>query len=121
MALGCAPCHQDKISMQRKSRHALTLKAYDGEGFAGKTLRERGGTTYAFDKSGVAITQDGVQRVFALTWLFGAGHFARTPVFKDGEKWVEQRLSWYAATGTLSLTPGHPLQPAQDIERSGNR
>ena len=104
--------------MQSKSRHALTLKAYDGEGFAGKTLRERGGTTYLFDDTGVKIVQDSVERVFALTWLFGAGHFARTPVFKDGERWVEQRLSWYAATGKLSLTPGHSLQPAEDFERA---
>ncbi len=99
--------------MRSKSR-----QAYDGEGFAGKTLRERSGTTYAFDDTGVKIVQDSVERVFALAWLLGAGHFARTPVFKDGERWVEQRLSWYAATGKLSLTPGHPVQPSQDIERA---
>ena len=57
-----------------------------------------------------------MERVFALTWLFGAGHFARTPVFNDGERWVQQCLSWYAATGKLSLTLGHTLQPAEDIE-----
>lgn len=36
----------------------------------------------------------------------------------DGERWVEQRLSWYAATGKLSLTPGHSLQPTEDYERA---
>ncbi|MBM3759549.1 MAG: hypothetical protein FJW36_04810 [Acidobacteria bacterium] len=29
---------------------------------------------------------------------------------------MEARLSWYASTGKLSLTPGHPLQPSTDIE-----
>lgn len=106
------------MATQSKSPHALTLKAYDGQGFAGKTLRERGGTTYAFDEKGVTITQDGDTHRFLLTWLFGAGHYARTPVFRVGEQWVEHRLTWYAATGKLSLSPGHPLQPAEDLERA---
>ncbi len=64
------------------------------------------------------IQREGEERDFVLTWLFGAGHYARTPVFRLGEQWVEQRLSWYAATGKLSLTPGHSLQPAEDFERA---
>jgi predicted CXXCH cytochrome family protein len=106
------------VDVQSRSRHALTLKAYDGEGFSGKTLRERGGITYTYDAKGVTIRQGAAERVIALTWLFGAGHYARTPVFEDGGRWVEHRLSWYAATGKLSLTPGHSLQPSEDLDKA---
>lgn len=92
------------------------MKAYDGNGFAGKVLRERGGTTYTFDQQGVEIAKGEDRRMIPLKWLFGAGHFARTPLFEDSGQWVEHRISWYSATGKLSLTPGHPLQPRQDID-----
>ncbi len=94
------------------------MKLYDGEGFAGKTLRERGGTTYSFDSRGVRIDREGESRYFPIAWLFGAGHYARTPLLQHEGRWIEQRLSWYAAPGRLSLTPGHPLQPAATYEHA---
>jgi hypothetical protein len=104
------------VQQQLQTRHALTLKPYDGEGFAGKTLTERGGTRYRFDSKSVTISREAAAETIPLAWLFGAGHFARTPVFRDGDRWVEHRLSWYAATGKLSLTPGHSFAPSTDIE-----
>jgi len=106
------------VAEQGRSRHAQTLKAYDGEGFAGKRLVERGGAVYEFDTRGVRIERGGKSRFYAIDWLFGAGHFARTPVLRWGGQWVEQRLSWYAETGKLSLSPGHPLRPSSTFEES---
>lgn len=101
-----------------QSRHAQTLKSYDGTGFAGKTLRERGGITYSFNERGVTLSNANESRFVAIDWLFGAGHFARTPLFKDGNDWVEHRLTWYASTQKLSLSPGHPLTPATDLDEA---
>ncbi|MBI2689223.1 MAG: cytochrome c3 family protein [Acidobacteria bacterium] len=102
--------------MQEASRHANALKPFDGTGFAGKTLRERGGTVFSYSDKRVAITRDGVRREAVMQWLFGAGHFARTPVFKQDGKWVEHRISQYPGAGRLSLTPGHVAQPSPSFD-----
>jgi hypothetical protein len=94
------------------------LKPYDGEGFAGKALRERGGTVYRFDREQLRLERGGEFRAFPIAWLFGAGHFARTPVLSVDGRWVEHRLSWYAAPNRLSLTPGHSPQPSSSWEES---
>lgn len=104
------------MAEQTQSRHALALKAYDGEGFAGRTLRERSGLVYAFDAQGVRIRQNEASQFFPIQWLFGSGKFARTPVFQHEGRWVEQRLSWYSETQKLGLTPGHSFTPASSLE-----
>ncbi|MFN0105124.1 MAG: hypothetical protein ACKV2U_23945 [Bryobacteraceae bacterium] len=98
------------------SRHANALKPYDGTGFSGKTLRERGGTLYTYTADKVAITRDGARREAPIQWIFGAGHFARTLLLKQDGRWVEHRISQYPAAGRLSLTPGHVPQPADSFD-----
>ncbi|MBM3764493.1 MAG: hypothetical protein FJW32_03790 [Acidobacteria bacterium] len=99
-----------------QSRHANALKLYDGSFFAGKTLRERGGAEYSYSNTGVTIRRGGEVREFAIKWLFGAGHFALTPVLEIDGRAVEHRVSYYAESNRLSLTPGHPAQPAGSID-----
>jgi len=45
--------------------HPQALRPYDRVGFAGKTLREKGGVTYVYTDKGVTITQ-GRQKVEAV-------------------------------------------------------
>ena len=116
MGSPCATCHADKARLQSISRHANALKPYDGAGFNGKTLRERGGTLYTYDANKVAITRDGVRREAVIQWLFGAGHFARTLLLRQDGRWVEHRISQYPLAGRLSLTPGHSPQPADSFD-----
>lgn len=116
MGAPCATCHADKAQLQSISRHANALKPYDGTGFNGKTLRERGGTLYTYSANKVAITRDGVRREAVIQWLFGAGHFARTLLLKQEGRWVEHRVSQYPLAGRLSLTPGHTPLPADSFD-----
>ena len=102
--------------MQSRSRHALALRPYDGTGFAGRTLRERGGTAYTYSKEGLSITRDGETRTTAVAWTFGAGHFARTLLLKQDNRWVEHRISDYPGASRLSLTPGHSPRPADSFD-----
>ena len=102
--------------MQSASRHAKALAPYDGTGFDGKTLRERGGTLYTYAGGRVAITRDGVRREAVIQGSFGAGHFARTLVLQREGRWVEHRISQYPLVGRLSLTPGHTAQPADNFD-----
>lgn len=92
------------------------MKPYDGSFFAGKTLRERGGTEYTYSNKGVTIRRGDDVREVAIKWLFGAGHFALTPVLEIDGRAVEHRVSYYPGAKRLSLTPGHPAQPAGSID-----
>ena len=92
------------------------MRAYDGVGFAGRTLREKGGVTYAYTDKGVTITQGGQKTAAVIQWMFGAGHQAKTPVLEVNGEWVEHRVSWYAAPNKLSLTPGHSFGTPVDGE-----
>ncbi len=94
------------------------MRRWDGTGFDGKTLRERGGTVYTYSKNGVAISREGSRREFVIQWLFGAGHFARTPLLQMDGKWVEHRISQYTDAGRLSLTPGHVPRPADNFDEA---
>ncbi len=96
--------------------HPQALRAYDGVGFAGKTLREKGGVTYAYTDKGVTITQGGQKVEAVIQWMFGAGHQAKTPVLEVNGEWVEHRVSWYAGPNKLSLTPGHSFGTPADGE-----
>ena len=66
--------------------HPQALRAYDGVGFAGKTLRENGGVTYSYTDKGVTITEGGQKTEAVIQLMFGARHQAKTPVLEvNGE------------------------------------
>lgn len=96
----------------------MALTKYDGTGFDGKTLRERGGTMYTYTAEKLAITRDGERQEAPIQWIFGAGHFARTLVLRREGRWVEHRISQYPTAGRLSLTPGHSPQPSGSFDES---
>lgn len=46
--------------------------------------------------------------------MFGGGRQAVTPVLELNGEWVEHRVTWYAASSKLSLTPGHSFSTPAD-------
>jgi hypothetical protein len=94
--------------------HPQALRPYDGEKFAGRTLREKGGITYTYTRQGVRIEKDGEQVEAMIAWMFGGGRQAMTPVLQWNGEWVEHRVSWYRGPDKLSLTPGHSFATPPD-------
>ena len=115
IAAPCRDCHGDIASTQLNSRHANTLRPYDGTGFSGKSLRERNGTLYSYDDRKVSITREGVRRETLIQWSFGGGRSARTLVLKQDGQWVEHRITHYPLLGRLRLTPGQLPRPADSF------
>jgi Tfp pilus assembly protein PilF len=82
----CRVCHAAKFEFQSKTAHARAL---------------------AVAKPGVPIAGLPAPESTA-QWAFGAGEKAITWVTQTGEETIaEHGLSYYAATKTLGLTPGH--------------
>jgi len=117
----CGSCHIALAAAHAKTRHANALKPYDGQGFAGKTLRERGGTAFSYRNPGLSIVRDGARRAAAIQWLFGAARYARTPVFQFEGQWVEHRISQYPDAGRLGLTPGQVRKPSDSFAMAFGR
>jgi len=116
----CRPCHD---TAQAGTHHARSLRRLAdapevAARYAGKTIRERTGVTlqYRPDAGGVAVTarrgESAMEAV--LDWAFGAGAKAVTLVGRAAPGAFEHRLSWYAGSNQLGLSPGHPATPAPD-------
>ena len=80
-----------------------------------------GGAKYSYraDAGGlrVEITAQGQRIDSLLEWAFGAGEQAVTFVGQvDEGRYVEHHFSYYAASGALGTTPGHPNVPARRAE-----
>jgi len=83
----CGECHAAKFQSQSKSEHARALRPPQPTDPIFATLRRSG-----------SLAQ----------WAFGAGAKAITWVSQTGEDTIaEHGLSYYTATKTLALTPGH--------------
>src|SRR5450432_2435620 len=82
----CRACHTAKFESQSKTGHARALAV------------ARPGVPI----SGIPAPESAAQ------WVFGAGEKATTWVSQTGEETIaEHGLSYYAATKSLDLTPGH--------------
>ncbi|MBL8175073.1 MAG: cytochrome c3 family protein [Bryobacterales bacterium] len=80
----CAGCHRKQSEGHERTGHARSLAVPSAHRFAERFA---------------GVKAD---------WAFGAGEQAVTFVARrDDEHYVEQGLSWYAATGRMELTPGH--------------
>ncbi len=66
---------------------------------------------YRYEKEGATVsatvTGEGERSRMALEWAFGSGVQAYTAVGRAGRRWIEHRISFYAAPARVSLTPGH--------------
>ena len=82
----CRPCHSDKFESQSKTGHARALAVARPDS----------------PISGIPAPESTAH------WAFGAGEKATTWVSQTGEETIaEHGLSYYAATKSLDLTPGH--------------
>lgn len=103
---------------QGATPHARSLQAYTGEHFDGRKLRGPGGTSYSYAGTAVEVGRDeGAEPLkAAVTWAFGAGAQAVTPVIERNGEWIEHRVSWYREGNRLGLTPGHDVQAPLELE-----
>lgn len=113
----CAECHSDITEVFPTAPHARTLRrATDAEAverFAGKTFRrETPEVTYDYEmRDGqLWVSSSGYGREVPLTWLFGSGTHAQTPVItwttpQGGSAAIEHGVSWYPDHG-LDVTLG---------------
>jgi hypothetical protein len=92
----CAECHADQGAKHSRSPHARALQA--------------------------AAEED--RRLFgdATRWVFGGGHYGRTPLEFQNGRWVEGPRTWFTDTRRLDRTPGHAdergvVQSPRDAER----
>lgn len=122
-APACRSCHPQHAA-QLRSNHALALRPMLDTPLpgllAGIPIEERSGLRYSYapaaDGLAVTVEKDGRQRTAILTWAFGAGAQAITPVgFRDGA-FFEHRVSYYADGRRPGRTLGHPGSPAQTLD-----
>ena len=122
----CGACHAEQFATQSTSGHALSLAPVADHPLAPSfvpagPLARAGGAKYSYhsDRAGlrVEVEADGERRGLQLEWAFGAGEQAVTFVGQpDEDRYVEHHFSYYAATDSLSTTPGHRDIPARDVE-----
>lgn len=115
----CAACHQREAELFLETPHANTLKpASDPDAFAhfsdetasvGGLLAE---FSYTVRDGQLLLSGKSLSAPFAVDWMFGSGHHARTPVSvqlndRDETEVLEHHVTWYTGHG-LDLTIDHP-------------
>ena len=118
-AVACRGCHPEESSSQAHSGHANSLarpwQHRLAETFASGSVTgssDRGQVRLRIDGNSAAFETSAGNEAFAepADWAFGAGEQAITFVSRIDREWyLEHRWSYYAATGALELTPGHPV------------
>lgn len=125
MAMGlagapCQSCHEAIAATHNASPHANAMKPWAGSLMAqqveGKALRDRAGFEYGFFEGVFRVKRESEQREMPVAWVMGSGRKAQTPLLRLGSQWREARLSWYADTGRLGLSPGHAVAAPFDAE-----
>jgi len=127
-AAACGGCHPAQQRDQSKSGHATSLAPVFEHSLAGSFLPLAPLTpspqltyTYGEDSANLVVSvSDGDQaKDFALEWAFGAGGQAVTFVGQaDADRYVEHHLSYYSATDSLSITPGHQDSPTRNLDEA---
>jgi len=122
----CAECHRSHYERQRDTHHARALRPIAGSPLAEllvkqSRLRERR-LQYRYEPAGsqVAVTVESAGETAAamIEWAFGSGAQGITPVGRAGGRWIEHRISWYAAPARLSVTAGHPAASSSSAEQA---
>ncbi len=123
-AVGCKSCHPNEYALHRHSGHARTLQSAAAIPLARwlKTRSvedpERPGVTWSYELSEGRLTarrtEEGTLDRFLLEYAFGSGHHATTFVSlteRDPHRPIalEHRLTYFAHSQSLGLTPGQSL------------
>jgi predicted CXXCH cytochrome family protein len=115
----CGECHKEASAAHGMSPHARAMQRWEGsqvEKLAGRALTDRAGFRYEFLAGVFRVGREGQEAAMPVEWVMGSGKKAQTPLLRRGGDWREARLSWYADTGRLGLTPGHALGAPFDVE-----
>jgi hypothetical protein len=111
----CAACHAEQTRRHAASMHQRALRpamASPVLALLDRPVMERNGVElhYSPTPEGLQVESrlDGDSQNALMTWIFGAGAFAFTPVgIRDGV-YLEHRVSWYSALHRPGMTLGHP-------------
>jgi hypothetical protein len=137
-AADCATCHPAEAKLHSQSAHASAMMAPQGSPFVthlpGKPLGEAAnGYSFVYHQTldGIyATAQRGSDGATApIVWIFGSGRQGQTPVLRYRGRFIEHRVSFYAATG-YGITIGQEngvsasalkalgwLEPAADAQK----
>jgi hypothetical protein len=122
-AQACAACHRENYDTQSRSGHAQALfpaakHPLVHEVFAKTAWSRPPDSRFEFSDSPggprVRAAHRERQVELPIEWAFGSGDQGITFVSQlEQERYIEFSFSWYAATGAVALTAGHPdKQPA---------
>ncbi len=111
----CSPCHSEQSRRHSAGMHARALSRAENSrmpALLDRPVAERNGVQLKYSRTPEGWTveaQLGRDRQNALlTWIFGAGMFAFTPVGQREGRYFEHRVSWYSALQRPGMTMGHP-------------
>jgi len=115
-AAECRNCHPRQVSAWSQSAHAHSLKpALDSRFFqalpGGPIGEAPGGFLLEFTPSQNGLEVKAVRgsdnAIGLISWVFGAGRRAETPLAMKGDDAIELRVSYYSVPGKFDLTLGH--------------
>jgi hypothetical protein len=111
----CAGCHVEQTRRHAASMHERALRPATASPVADlldRPVMERNGVELHYSRTSeglhVRSRLDGDTQDAPLTWIFGAGLFAFTPVGVRDGVYFEHRVSWYSALHRPGMTMGHP-------------
>lgn len=123
-AEACRTCHAKQFASQSLSQHARALRPMAEtdipERLAEQPLRERSGVEFQYARRpgglGVTVVKGDERAEALLTWAFGSGSQAVTPVGLHKGAYVEHRISYYRAIDHGARTIGHNGAPSRTAE-----
>lgn len=115
-AAECASCHVEQARRHAASMHERALRPASKSrvpGLFDRPVRERDGTELDYRRKAsewfVTSTVNGRSATAPLTWIFGAGTLAFTPVGEADGQYFEHRVTWYSNLHRPGMTMGHPV------------
>ena len=114
-APACAACHIEIYEAQLASRHAQTLRPFEGSRLslylAARPLAEDGGYRFAYSHGVVTAGRGQDETAARLEWAFGGGGLGFTAVGRFGGQYFEHRVSYFTMARSPGVTPGQPAGP----------
>ena len=126
----CSKCHASKVATQQTNAmsHAA-VRAADAEPFRQHDHFSASVGPYheeivtRNDKSILTVTTSDNPASFSteLGWAFGVGHMGQTYVYEKNGRFYESRLSYFASSKDLKITPGPSHAAPSSLEDAAGR
>jgi hypothetical protein len=127
-AQACAACHPENYESQSRSGHAQALHPAAQhplihEAFVQAAWSRPPGARFEFSGAPraprVRASYGERHAELPIEWAFGSGDQGITFVTQlEQERYIEFSFSWYAATGAMALTAGHPRQNPASLSQA---